>query len=320
MSQVVAVSVVASVSAHDLIMLESGEVSMQEVKEHVAKLKLYTIDVHQFVESSPGPLNVLDLPILDFPESGFVKCVVDVVMDVPTFSPSELKNSIQSKEFSKLPLPFGLKTAPSGTFRIDIAVLAQNNGKYAVIKIINLSEKTKVSVVRDMCCGKPHIVDWSGDIKTVKKCLHYLFEQMGGFQCRHHVLRTQEEGKAEQERSIEEWDRGFDYIEAHGPRDNTRNRMLRWVTIQTSSRDSPLHRWSPVLVEKSLRNLAQDGVLAQVHEVWPLTLYDLDVRFLNALGPLFASLSEKALGFHGVPGENTSGKVHCHGSIEVLDY
>ena len=37
-----------------------------------------------------------------------------------------------------------------------------------------------------------------------------------------------------------------------------------------------------VLVEKSLKNLAQDGVLAQVHEQWPLTLYDLDVRFLKA--------------------------------------
>ena len=84
--------------------------------------------------------------------------------------------------------------------------------------------------------------------------------------------------------------------------ESVKNRMLRWVTIQTSSRDSPILRSPPALVEKSLRNLSQDRVLAQVHEHWPLTFYDLDVRILQALGPLFPSLAEKALGFHGTPG------------------
>ena len=55
-------------------------------------------------------------------------------------------------------------------------------------------------------------------------------------------------------------------------------------------------------VEKSLRNIAQDGVLSQVHEVWPLTLYDLDVRILRALEPLVPTLLEKAIGFNGLPG------------------
>ena len=53
---------------------------------------------------------------------------------------------------------------------------------------------------------------------------------------------------------------------------------------------------------KSLRNLSQDGVLAQVHTEWPLTLYDIDVRILKALAPLFPTFSEKALGLHGEPG------------------
>ena len=83
---------------------------------------------------------------------------------------------------------------------------------------------------------------------------------------------------------------------------NTKNRMLRWITIEINKPDSPIYKWHSVLVEKSLRNLAADGVLAQVHEHWPLTLYDLDVRFLKALAPLMPSLQEKALGFHGEPG------------------
>ena len=132
--------------------------------------------------------------------------------------------------------------------------------------------------------------------------VHFIFEHLGGFQCRNHVLRSQEEGRPEHSRSAEEWDFGFDYIEEHGPRDNTRNRMLRWVTLQISNPESPLYKWPALIVEKSLRNLGNDGVLAQVHEEWPLTLFDLDVRFLSALAPLMASLKEKAIGFHGEPG------------------
>ena len=66
----------------------------------------------------------------------------------------------------------------------------------------------------------------------------------------------------------------------------------------------PLSGWPHV---QSLKNLVQDGVLAQIHDQWPLTLYDLilydlDVKLLKALAPIFATLSEKALGFHGTPG------------------
>ena len=77
--------------------------------------------------------------------------------------------------------------------------------------------------------------------------------------------------------------------------------MLRWITIEINKPDSPIYKWHSVLVEKSLRNLAADGVLAQVHEHWPLTLYDLDVRFLKALATLMPRLQEKTLGFHGEP-------------------
>ena len=66
--------------------------------------------------------------------------------------------------------------------------------------------------------------------------------------------------------------------------------------------DSPLYKWPPVLIEKSLRNLPNDRVLAHVHEQWPLTRFDLDIRLLNALAPLMPSLKEKAVGFHGEPG------------------
>ncbi|CAE7558901.1 unnamed protein product [Symbiodinium sp. CCMP2592] len=196
------------------------------------------------------------------PSTGMAKCFFDIVMDIPA---------------------------------LDLAILKQDNEKFCAVKIINLKDKVKVDIARSMCYGKPYAVDWAGEVKTMKKCVHFIFEKLGGHQFRQHTLRTVEEGKPDVGRR------------AHpsgekGPHDHVKNRALRWITVQTSQKDSPIYKWSPVLVEKSLRNLCQDGVLAKVHEVWPLTLYDLDVRILKALGRLFNTLQEKAIGFHGIPG------------------
>ena len=91
----------------------------------------------------------------------------------------------------------------------------------------------------------------------------------------------------------EVWKNGIlGFIEAKGPRENVRNQLLRWVTVQATSRDSPIYRWPQALVAKSLRNLGQDGVLAQVHELWPLTLYlpaqdDCQDKFSKAMSVPF---------------------------------
>lgn len=281
--------------------LTSGSVCRDDVKQLVENLNIFTLDTHSFVESS-GSLKPLDLPLVDSPTAGFLKCFVDIITDVSAFPKTEIKQALVSKKIHELPAPYGLTQKIDTPTKIDIAVINQNNGTFCVVKIVNLSEKTKVSRVQNLCYGKCQAVDWVGDIKAVKKCLHYLFECLGGFQCRQHVLRIREEGKPEADRTPEEWDYGFDFIQDHGPRENIKNRQLRWITKEIARKDSPIYKWSPVLVEKSLRNLAQDGVLSQVHEVWPLTLYDLDIRILRALEPLIPTLVEKAVGFHGLPG------------------
>ena len=221
------------------------------------------------------------------------KCIIDAVMDVQKEVPTrEIKCSLQTKDLKEVPSPYGIAQPPQCPVKLDIAILKQLNGNHTVIKIINLGGKVKVGRARVLCYGKAHIVDWKGDVKSIKKCLHFIFERLGGFQCRQRTFRSVEEGKPDKEASEEEWDVGFDFIEEQGPRDHTRNRQLRWVTVQTSTTDSPIYGWPQVLVEKSLRNLSQESVLAQVHERWPLTLFDLDVRLLRALAPLFSSLSE----------------------------
>ena len=111
------------------------------------------------------------------------------------------------------------------------------------------------------------------------------------------MLRTEEEGKPEQERSLEEWDFGLDFIEE--------KQLLPWV----NGRDSAIYRWPQALMEKSLRDLGQDGVLARVHEVWPLTLYDF---ILDGKGTWIAWYTRS--------GQDASRTNCCHGTLSLLDY
>ena len=131
--------------------------------------------------------------------------------------------------------------------------------------------------------------------------MHYIFEHLGGFQCRNHILRAHADGKPEKEKSQEEWEFGFDFIEGHGPRDNTRNRMLRCrVTKEVNKPDAPVYKWPPVLVEE------------EPFQRWcprpssfPMATHIIRPRspILASFGSLIVpSLQEKTIDFHGEPG------------------
>ena len=279
---------------------ETGNIDLAEVRERVSKCSLFEQDTRTFHEDPVGNFTFVDFPVFDIPEGGkgVVKCFIDIIFDVPGPVPkAELKELLMTRSpLSQLPAPYGTKKDLQVKCHFDLAILPQSDGNlFYVLKIFNYTEKIKTSEAASVCCGKPRMIDWTGEIRTTKKVIHYIFDHLGGFQCRQHMLRNQEDGKPEKERRPDEWDFGFDYIEEKGPRDNTRNRQLRWVTIETNNPDSPLYKWPSFLVEKSLRNLSNDGVLAMVHEKWPLTLYDIDNGILRALAPFIPTLSEKAI-------------------------
>lgn len=78
--------------------------------------------------------------------------------------------------------------------------------------MIGFKEKMKVSDLQDLFFGQLNAVDWKNNVKHMQKCMYFLFQASGGFQCRHHELRSHEEGKPDIERP-EEWHVGFDFIE-----------------------------------------------------------------------------------------------------------
>ena len=163
-------------------------------------------------------------------------------------------------------------TAPAA---VHAGHCCQENGNFCVCKVINLKEKTKIPDILPMTFTKPFMVDWKNNVKYMKK---FVFENLGGFQCRHHVLRGQEEGEPDAEK-----------LKRSG---TLASNTSAGKMSEIGNSGGLLFKHLPAALpstshEKSIRNLATDGVLAQMHEAWPLTLFDIDGRA--------APLSEKAI-------------------------
>ena len=129
--------------------LTSGNVRLDDVKQLVENLNIFTLDTHNFFESA-GSLKPLDLPLVDSPAGGFLKCFVDIISDVSDFPPTEIKQALVSKKIHDLPAPYGLTQKIDLPTKLDIAIIKQNNGTFCVVKIVNLKEKVKVSRVQNL--------------------------------------------------------------------------------------------------------------------------------------------------------------------------
>ena len=128
------------------------------------KLNLYPCDRHE----------ILDTPIVDMPSTGMVKCFFDIVMDIPACPLTNITKAMQDKSTASLPKPFGPARPTEAPVRFDLAILKQDNEKFCAVKIINLKDKVKVDIARSMCYGKPYVVNWAGQVKTMKKCVWIL--------------------------------------------------------------------------------------------------------------------------------------------------
>ena len=111
-----------------------------------------------------------------------VKCIIDVAMDVQgEVLTREIKSSLQTKNLKEVPAPYGIAQHPQRPVKLDVAILKQLNGNHTVIKIINLGEKVKIGRARELCDGKAHMVDWKGDVKSMKRMPTFHVRTAWGF-------------------------------------------------------------------------------------------------------------------------------------------
>jgi hypothetical protein len=285
-------------------MAGAGEVTLSDARAAAEPFVLSVLPAPSVWDSQAGSVTPIDFPTVPLVVTSHskVKVFVDVIMDVESYDKALIKTACGENRFHDLPEPIGLKTSPGMPYKLEFAIIQQVNGKHLVFKIISMEDVVKQSFAKALCYGEASAFRWGADTKAVRKAIHFMFENMGGFQCRWHFLGPARVKAELVTRTEEEWDEGFDYIESKGPRDQMGNKQLRWITKELAREGSPIHKWPVVLVEKSLRHLSADGVLAEVHTAFPLTLKDLDPRILEMLKAIVPKLVDHALGLHGEPG------------------
>ena len=76
---------------------------------------------------------------------------------------------------------------------------------------------------------------------------------------------------------------GFDFIEWKRPSDHIRNQQLHWIIIQVGTKESPIYKWPTALVNKLLRDLSQDGILASTQDMVSLSTASCDSGLAKTL-------------------------------------
>ena len=130
--------------------------------------------------------------------AGVVTCFVDIVTDVRCPIPFlEVKAALQAKALGESPAPYGLACNVEYGIKISIATLRQESGNIASFKIVNLTARVQVALVREFPAGKLHMVEWKGEVGAMRKCIHVSFGRLACFQCHKHVFLSVAEGKME---------------------------------------------------------------------------------------------------------------------------
>ena len=190
---------------------------------------------------------------------------------------SKYKHAIINNDLDLLPEPFRSKVQLPKDTKLQIFVFPCSNGAHYIVKHYIFGTKCKPSVFMDAVYGKAHIYRWRATNPILgKKILQYTLENMGGHQMKVFDLQSFAVSKSSssrfEEKTDDEVDAGFDFIQNDGPRSSSEMAQLRWMTKAIKNPGSPIFGWPTVLVEKALRNLATDGALAKKEYQWPIPL------------------------------------------------
>ena len=239
-------------------------------------------------DQAPGGVTVNDLPLQDtVNESASVKHIVDVISNVPPPDKTAIENAINAGDWASLPTPFSPKTNMEVNLITQFVVLEQNNGNATVLKHMYSPDlKLGKAQVYQLCHGIPYLLKWQGHAMTFRKGFQWFLEQLGGWQCRRYALSAimthQQEGQGSKGSYMsslteEDVDKGFSYIMEAAGNLQSEWKRVQWITKNLNvMNESPIYQWPIAVVEKALRAIATDGVLALPVEDFYFTLVDVD--------------------------------------------
>lgn len=284
----------SAADAHSLVqnLFDDGtdaNITFEEAVLHTEALKLNTLTKPIIFKKEAGVLSIGALPLRDMPEGGTggaLKHVVDIIIKCPKPDYKQVERAMLVNAYTELPPPFSLATDYDDPYTMEFIVAENEGGEtVTIVKHILYTKRVKLAMVRSHLRGVGHVIDYNKNFRTSAKAFAYMMDNVGQWQVRYLLSAATGPAKSKSETQVNE---GFDFIEQHAPRQNSRNQMTRWVEIQINSPESPLHGWSAGLVEKCARNLASSKDLALVTHKYPLTLkairgYWLDNVFYKVL-------------------------------------
>jgi hypothetical protein len=259
--------------------------------------------MHDKIQRAVALRNAKDLNVL----APSIKHFVDIIEDYDGgVNYEQLRPIMRDLALDELPPPFSTPSVPSFTYKLQLFIVPQPNGKHCVVKHFYVpSEKVKAASVVPLIRGRGYEVAWGSNIKNTRKALQFMLEQMGGMQYRIHCLTAETKraaAKRPQSKSEEDLDAGFDYILKCGVRDKADLGQLRWVVKEIANEGSPIYGWHKGLVQEALSQLATDGTLAKTVTSFPLTVRDLQDWFAVILESLVHHCMDKSAWFLGEPG------------------
>ena len=132
--------------------------------------------------------------------------------------------------------------------------------------------------------------------------IHYLMTHMGGsglFRKELQIIEKPNKGYM----TAEQINRGYDFIQEHGPKGTSQNQNMRWADVQRHDATSPIYGWTAGLIKEALHNLTAGKSLAQLIDKYPVSLHDVkNFVLLRVLQPVLARASDTGLLLVGVSG------------------
>ncbi|CAE7504581.1 unnamed protein product [Symbiodinium natans] len=278
---------------------------------HLSKQLPYPI----WSDQALGGISIMDLPMTELGNTNtLLKHFVDVITNVPPPDKNTIESLINAGKWNELPPPFCPKQKLDVKLVLQFAVLPLTNGNVCIVKHVQSPDlKLTKSVVDTLCHGTPHVLNWHGrNAYDFKKAWQWFFEQLGGWQCRCYSLsavvphqeKASKQGYYLSTLSEEDVDKGFAFIEQEAGNLASEWKRVQWITKNLHvNQDSPIFQWPISTVEKSIRAIQTDGVLALPVENFFFTLADLDYQILKfGVNPILKTMTTHAVGVVGGPG------------------
>lgn len=280
-----------------------------EAVEATKHLLLRDVGQHVAVGPMPrGTVNPSHLPLKQITDKDVIpiKHFFDVCYDCPAPNYDMLGPIIRDKAWAELPAPFSLKSRFPIDYDVQFFIYPQEANGFTIVKHYCCNEKVKPSLVIPFVQGTAFEVRWSGNIRTARKALQFMLEQMGGMQYRLHSLVAQvfksSSKNAPKEKSEEELQAGFQFIIDEGERDKGNLKQLLWIQTHISKQGCPIFGWREGLVQRALDNLSNDTTMAALVDRHDLTMgdyYDEIVEVYQIVAPYFEDHSFWMLGEPG---------------------